>query len=306
MNTFIERCGRRAFLTRAASIAGGLCFAPRGCATALDRCPIASFSKVFQELDLDFNASAELVAEAGLDGIDCPVRPGGQILPERAAEDLPRYAEALKRNHCKLLLLTTAILSPSSPNAESILKTARALGVTHYRLGYWSYKNQASPEKLQAEVRAQLKDLAAMNRELGLCGVYQNHSGRDNFGAMVADIRQALAEIDPSQIGLAFDPSHAWIELGPGWRAELERCQKHVQIAYVKDVDTSKNFVKFGEGVLGTSGWFTWLKQAGYSRPISMHTEYHWVPTGFHKTRERLVTALKSDLAQVRRWMQEA
>lgn len=306
MNAHFEPCDRRAFVARAACFAAGLSLAPRSHAAALDRCPIASFSKVFQELDLDFDASAEIVAEAGLDGIDCPVRPGGQILPERAAEDLPRYAEALKRRNSKVLLLTTAILSPSSPHAESILKTARGLGVTHYRLGYWNYKNYPTQEKLQAEARAQLKDLAAMNRELGLCGVYQNHSGRDNFGAQIADIRQAIAEIHPSQIGLAFDPSHAWIELGPEWRAELERCRKHVQIAYVKDVDKTKTFVKFGDGMLGASGWFTWLKQASYSRPISMHTEYHWVPKGFHKTRERLVTALKSDLAQVRRWMQEA
>src|SRR5436190_6911561 len=55
--------------------------------------PIAVFSKIYQELKLDFDAAAEVTAQAGLDGIDCPVRDGGEILPEHAAEQLPRYAE---------------------------------------------------------------------------------------------------------------------------------------------------------------------------------------------------------------------
>src|SRR4051812_29968226 len=56
---------------------------------------VAVFSKLYQELKLTFQESAEVTAEAGLDGIDCAVRPGGEILPERAAEEMPRYAEAL-------------------------------------------------------------------------------------------------------------------------------------------------------------------------------------------------------------------
>jgi sugar phosphate isomerase/epimerase len=306
MNPTFDPCSRRAFLGHATALAASIALPFTGDAASLDRCPIACFSKVYQELELDYDACAEVTAEAGLDGIDCPVRPGGQVLPERAAEDLPRYAEALQRRKLKILLLTTAILSPASPNAETILKTAKSLGVTHYRLGYWNYKNYPSREKLSAEAHAQLKDLAAMNRDLGLCGVYQNHSGRDNFGALVSDVREVISDIDPRQIGMAFDPSHAWIELGSGWREELERCRRHVQIAYAKDVGKNKEFVKFGEGMLGTSGWFTWLKQAGYARPVSMHTEYPWVPSGFHKTRERLVSALKSDLAQMKNWMREA
>ncbi|MEW6156202.1 MAG: hypothetical protein AB1813_02150, partial [Verrucomicrobiota bacterium] len=83
--------------------------------------PVALFSKVYQELKLDFAQSADTTAEAGLDGIDCPVRPGGQVLPERVTDDLPRYDEALKQRNCKLLLLTTGILNPQTPHAESIL-----------------------------------------------------------------------------------------------------------------------------------------------------------------------------------------
>ena len=102
------------------------------------------------------------------------------------ADDLPRYAEALGRRKQKLLLLTTAILSPSTPHAEKILRTAKKLGVTHYRLGYWSYKNQPDRAKLQAEVRAQLKDLAALTCEIGMKGVYQ-HCGEQHLHRYLAE-----------------------------------------------------------------------------------------------------------------------
>src|SRR5215471_1200576 len=62
------------------------------------RLPIAVFTKVYQPLKLGFADSAALTAEAGLNGVDSPVRPEGEIPPERASEDLPRYAEALRRH----------------------------------------------------------------------------------------------------------------------------------------------------------------------------------------------------------------
>ena len=79
--------------------------------------PVAVFSKVYQELKLDFEASAEVTAEAGLDGIDCAVRDGGEIVPEQAADQMPLYAEALRRHGARMLLLTTGVRGVSSPHA---------------------------------------------------------------------------------------------------------------------------------------------------------------------------------------------
>src|ERR1051326_1655291 len=87
--------------------------------------PIVIFSKVYQELNLNFEDAAALTSEAGLNGVDSPVRPRGEILPERVADDLPRYAAILKKRGLTLPLLTTAILSPASPHAEEILRIAK-------------------------------------------------------------------------------------------------------------------------------------------------------------------------------------
>ena len=91
--------------------------------------PVVVFSKVYQALNLNFAQAAEVTAEAGIDGVDCPVRPGGEILPENATKDLPRYLEALRSRGLTMPLLTTAITDVESPHTEDILRAAKAAGV---------------------------------------------------------------------------------------------------------------------------------------------------------------------------------
>src|SRR5271157_2576898 len=101
---------RRAFLARTTLASAAAWSSPLlcGAAAASLALPIVVFTKVYQTLKLGFDESAALTAEAGLDGIDCPLRPGGEILPERAADDLPRYVAALRQRNLQLPLLTTA------------------------------------------------------------------------------------------------------------------------------------------------------------------------------------------------------
>ena len=66
---------------------------------------------------------------------------------ERAKEDLPRYAEILRKHHVDLLLITTGIVSVKSPHALDILTTAK--GVTNaaapLRPGLFSGSVRARP-----------------------------------------------------------------------------------------------------------------------------------------------------------------
>src|SRR5215813_2491362 len=138
-------------LLRSAAIGAGYClvgthaFAESPARPQLP--PLAVFSKVYQPLKLDFNESAEVTAEAGLDGIDCAVRAGGEILPERAADDMPRYAEALAKHGGKMLLLTTDITGVDTPHARDILNAGRKLDIHFYRLGFYQQQPDASTDK---------------------------------------------------------------------------------------------------------------------------------------------------------------
>src|SRR3982074_2017906 len=60
------------------------------------------------------------------------------------------------------------------PRTEDILRTAKKLGVGFYRLGF--IDRQSDVARQISEIKAQLKDLAAMNKQIGIGGLLQNHS----------------------------------------------------------------------------------------------------------------------------------
>jgi sugar phosphate isomerase/epimerase len=269
--------------------------------------PIVVFSKIYQSLNLSFEDAARLTAEAGLNGVDCPVRPAGEILPERATDDLPRYAAALRKQGLKLPLLTTAITSVSSPYAEPILRAAKKLGVRYYRLGFLERRSDRTAQQQIAEVRAQLKELAALNKEVGIGALFQNHSpaGHAYLGGDLTELEQIVAGFDPARIGVAFDIGHALIVHGDGWRSHFEKLKSHLKIAYVKDAKREGRWVPFGQGDVGKTGYFKLLKQMHYKAPISMHIEFDWSHNGANNTRSALLQALKESASVVKEWLDQ-
>jgi len=312
MNFDATSLSRRSFLARATLASAGTALWPwRGLAaesTSSWPPPLAVFGKVFQSLKLTFEQSAELTAAAGLDGVDCAARPGGEVLPERATEDLPRYSQALQQHGVRLLLLTTAITSPATPHAEPLLRTARDLGVRYYRLGWWSYSGPRLPESLRRDIQAQLKELAALNRQLGLCALIQNHSpgNRKYVGGNLAELPELLSDLDPEHVGVAFDIGHALIVHGDQWTEHFRRLSSHVKVVYVKDPDPAGKFVPFGQGRIRQTDFFKRLKGLGYAAPISVHIEFEWLAKDEPNPKAALLRALQTSGQTVRAWLASA
>jgi sugar phosphate isomerase/epimerase len=268
--------------------------------------PIAVFTKVFQTLSLSFEESAKVTAESGLNGVDVPVRPKGEVEPERVADDLPRYAEALTRRGLSMPLLTTAITGTSSPQTESILRTAKKLGAQYYRLGFLD--RESDVRRQIEETRARLKDLAALNKSIGITALLQNHSpaGHTYLGGDLTELRDLAEGFDPAQVGVAFDIGHALIVHKDRWREHFDQIKSHLRIAYVKDANKNGRWVPFGQGDVGQSGYFKILKEIHYTAPISLHIEYDWTEKGKDKNRAALVKALKDSSAVLRKWLEQA
>lgn len=301
---------RRKFLNRfLAGSSAAVLLRPAWIATAADsapRLPLVVFSKIYQELKLSFEQSAELTAEAGLDGVDCPVRPGGEVLPARAAEDLPRYAALLRQRGLTIPLITTGITSTASPNAEEILRTAKKVGTRHYRLGSLYHESDTpGPEKIKS-FRKDLEGLAKLSREIGVGALVQNHSpaGRTYLGGDLREMRAIVDGFEPDEIGVAFDIGHALIVHGDGWRSHFEALKPHIRIIYIKDAKMTGRWVRFGEGDVGKTDFFGLLKQTGYNAPVSLHIEYEWVDKGKPRTREALLEVLRHSAATTRKWLQ--
>jgi sugar phosphate isomerase/epimerase len=253
---------------------------------------------------LNFQDAADLTAEAGLNGVDCPVRPDGEILPENATSELPRYAEVLRERKLSIPLLTTAITSTKTPHTEAILRTAKKVGVQFYRLGFIMREGDLQAQVRQ--VRAQLKDLAALNKEIGIGAVLQNHSpsGKSYLGGDLSELYDIINGFDPSQIGVAFDIGHALVVHGDDWRGWFNKLKPHLKVAYVKDVKRAGGWVPFGTGDIEKTGYFKLLKEAGYHAPVSMHIEFDWTEAGKSKTRAALLKALRESGQVLRAWLE--
>ena len=297
---FLRQSGRSAAALALAGKAGLLCQAAEG-----NPLPIVLFSKAYQPLKFSFDEAAEFTAQSGLDGVDPPVRPDGEIKPERVAEELPLYVEALKKRGRRMPYITTAITSPDSPHAETVLRTARQLGIERYRLGFIYRTNDAGWEQQLREVRARLKDLAALNQLIGIGAVMQNHSpaGRTYVGGNLDELLQIMEGFNPDQLGIAFDIAHALNVHGAGWRPRFEKLKPHLRVVYVKDANRLKQFVPLGQGDVGGTGYFKLLKQIGYRAPISLHVEYERGPVAQPDTRPALLAAVKHSLSVLREWL---
>jgi sugar phosphate isomerase/epimerase len=295
MNPF----SRRSFLQ---SLAGGVftvTFAANSAETA--SWPVIGFTKPFQKATPD--RTAEIVSEVGWSGIELPLRAKGQIEPERVEEDLPKLVEVLKKRGLNVGLITTDIIAVDTPHTEKVLRTAKALGIARYRTGYYRYDANVSPQKQLAEIKPKFRELAALNRQLGVRAGLQNHSGAGMVGCAVWDIFELIRDLDPADIGICFDIGHATLEGGTSWPVEARLMEPWLTCVYVKDFSWERGVKGFepkwgplGNGMIRRE-FFDWLRKSSYRGPISLHVEYI---TG--DTPENLAQ-MKRDQAKLREWI---
>jgi sugar phosphate isomerase/epimerase len=295
---------RREFVSKTATAAAALITVSPSLLAQTEaekRFTLIGFTKPFQ--NLNFEDTADTVAEIGWDGIECPVRPKGQIEPEHALDELPRLVEALKRRGKELSLLATAITSASQPHAEELLRTAAKLGIRRYRLGFLKYDLDRSIPEQVTEIGARLRDLAALNAELGLQAGFENHSGKDQVGAPVWDLWTMMKDLDPRHMGICFDVGHARIEGGLSHPLEARLAQRYFTAVLVKDFlwqrtenGWRERWVPLGEGMVDNS-FFKWLKTTTFAGPISQHHEYD---TGEGRP---MIARMRKDLEVLRGWL---
>lgn len=266
---------------------------------------IGGFTKALQ--DLSPEKTAEAAVEAGWDGIECPVRAKGHVLPERVEEDLPKMVEALKAKGLSILILATDIRGADEPLTQKVLRTAAKAGVTLYRLGPSRYKEGVSLPRQLDELRPRLRDLAALNKELGVTGLLQNHSGNGSVGAAIWDLHDLLKDADPRQLGVHYDVGHATVEAGLSWPNNFALIRDRVGAVIVKDFywkhtpgEGQKTvWCPLGRGSISPK-FFGMLKSSGFRGPITMQFEYPWEGGDGLESRLR---ALKEDNRKLREWL---
>jgi L-ribulose-5-phosphate 3-epimerase len=257
------------------------------------------FSKLMPDL-----AAGELgraVAALGFGGIDLTVRPGGHVVPERAALDLPPFLAAVRENGLEVPMITTGLLSAADPTARPILETAGRHQVRFFKPGYYRYAFVDVRKELESAA-ADLRGLAALAAECGVQLGYHNHAGY--LGGPVWDIARIIEALDPRWVGYYFDVRHAVVEGGDGgWRAVLNLIAPRLKMVAVKDFFWEKGPKSWeqrncplGEGMVDWKEFFSALARGGFHGPVSLHVEYD-IPGPARVKRENSLAAAARDLA---------
>ncbi|MCW1922426.1 sugar phosphate isomerase/epimerase [Luteolibacter arcticus] len=264
--------------------------------------PLAVFTKMLEKVPAD--ELAEKIAALGITGIEAPIRAGGHIEPRDVADKLPAFNEAFKKRGLEIVILSSDV-DQVKPEHETVLRTAAALGIKRYRLKHYRYDLKKPIAPQLADIRAKLIDIAAMNKELGVQGQYQNHRGNDYVGGPIWDMVSALDGIDPAQLGLAFDFAHATVEGGNAWELNLHRAASHIVSVYFKDyrLDGRQwNPCPLGEGAVNPKSAALVRQLLPATTPISIHIEY--ISGDNHVA--RMLEAMKNDVGTLRKWLKPA
>ncbi len=259
------------------------------------------FTKPFNSLS--FEQLADAVASLGFDGIEAPIRKGGHIEPAEVEVKLPQLVQALAKRDLSVTIMTSDIDDPTDPVSIRVLRTAAGLGIKRYRMNYVKYDLSRPVAEQLNRWRTQFQELAALNRELGITALYQNHASNKNLGAVIWDLQQVLEGIPVEEIGVAYDIRHATVEGGTSWPITFNMIRPHIDTVYVKDFRwDGKEIVNvpLGEGNVDPK-FFSMLAASGFSGPISLHEEY------FDHRKPELVTqhltAIKNDVQTLRKWL---
>jgi L-ribulose-5-phosphate 3-epimerase len=257
--------------------------------------------------DLGWADLGRAVKDAGFEGVDLTVRPAGHVLPERAADDLPKAIDAIKAQGVTVPMITTDLTSAKNPVARPLLQAASRGGVKYFKTGYWRFT--ASPD-VRAQVSATGEDLAGLTSLARDCGIelgFHNHNAY--IGAALWDIAPFIDRLDPKWAGYYFDPRHAVAEGGGGaWKAATHLVLPRLKMVALKDfywAKTAKGWsienCPMGEGMVDWSWFAASLRGANFSGPISLHFEYE-IPghTSQERTKRTLEAAVK-DLAFARK-----
>jgi sugar phosphate isomerase/epimerase len=256
--------------------------------------------------DLAWGDLAAATIDMGFDGIDLTVRPRGHVLPERAAEDLPRAADAIKAKGTTISMISTELTSASQPAADAIFAAASKVGVRLIKVGYWKY----GLADVRADVGAMGRDLAglaALAKRHGVAIGVHNHQG--NVGSALWDIAPHIDPLDAGAIGYYFDPRHAFAEGGGvGWKAATLLAAPRLKMISVKDLVWAKGekgwatqHCPMGEGMVDWPWFATTIARSAFTGPISVHLEYKIPGATPEDLRRNTMQAAQRDLAFTKR-----
>jgi sugar phosphate isomerase/epimerase len=267
------------------------------------------FSKHLPELD--GRSLGKTLKPLGFDGVDLTVRPKGHVDPDRVAQLLPVFVNAIRAEGLAVPFITTELTSATNPAARPTLETAAALKIPFFKPGYYHYAFADVRKELSA-VASQLRGLAALSASTGVRLEFHNHAGY--VGGGIWDIVPVIDALDPRSAGYYFDVRHAVVEGGDGgWKSAFNVVAPRLTMIALKDFYWEKGpkgwrqvNCPIGQGMVDWTAYFALLAKASFHGPVSLHLEYDIPGATAAARQEHTLAAASRDLAFVRAGLLEA
>jgi sugar phosphate isomerase/epimerase len=274
------------------------------------RGPICFFSKPLQRME--WKRLAKSIKPLGFDGIDLTVRPGGDVLPERVTEDLPKAVGIFREQGLEVPMITTALTSPLDPTVIPIFRTAHDLHIPYCKLGYYRYRF--------IDVRKELRQATSEFRKLTELGEkYQIQLGYHNDDAFVGspiwDTWLMMQPLSPKWVGYYFDICHATSQGAAGvWKVSLNLAFARMKILGIQDLYLVKRKTGGGKEIncpLG-KGWVDWkyflgeALRSGFQGPMTLHVEYEISGSTQAEKEANTISAARQDLGFLKAQLKEA
>ncbi|HEY3743725.1 MAG TPA: TIM barrel protein [Bryobacteraceae bacterium] len=270
------------------------------------------FTKHLQFLSGD--ALADAIAEIGVEGADLSLRKGGHVEPSRVRQDLPLLIRALEKRGLRLTMATTDVVDAESPYAEDVLAALAEHGVTHYRWGGFKFDPMRPIVEQIEALKPRVRGLEELNRRHGVCAMYHTHSGLNQIGAAIWDLRLLLKDFDPKYVAVNYDIGHATVEGGfGGWIESLNVTGPYLRGVALKDFLWVKNpkgewrpeWRPVGEGMVPFDQFFATLKRVRFAGPMQIHYEYAMggAENGSRHpewAKDRIIASMKRDATRIK------
>jgi sugar phosphate isomerase/epimerase len=267
------------------------------------------FSKMLGEFSII--EAARRIKGLGFAGVDLTVRPGGHVVPERVANDLPEAVKAIRGEGLEVPMISTAITRAGEPHAEATLATAASLGIRRAKLGYWTVSKGGLSEAID-RARRELDPLERLAESSHLTLGVHNHSGPGYVNCQPMVIWTLIRDRNPDHVASYFDPGHAAVEGGlGGWRQSLELLGPRIRLVAVKDFGWrsgpgrpkavwQSQQVPLKDGIVAWPEFFQALAALKYDGPVSFHSEYKGGHSWRELTTDQLIDQTAEDLAFAR------
>lgn len=263
--------------------------------------------------DLSIRDACRAARQAGFDGLDLTLRPGGHVRPEDAERGLAAAHEIAAEEKVVIAMVSTAINAVDSPHAEQVIVAAHH-GLRNFKLGYWRYEPFGSAVAQLDAARRKLEGIVRLCARYGIRPCVHIHSGPILSNGPLLYL--LLRDFAPAEVGAYVDPMHMSIEGAiSGWELALDLVAPWIALVGVKnylllptarDVHGQQRFAMeyapLADGVAPLPQFFQRLRELHYDGVVSLHSEYKKRTSRRQPmTTEQLLHQSAADLAYLKR-----